>query len=49
MDRQTAMRVAAQAECDVRTVIAMADGKRIRPLLRERIERAMRALRIKRQ
>jgi DNA-binding LacI/PurR family transcriptional regulator len=46
MDRATILRVAAESETDPRTVRALAMGKPVRPAMRERIERAMKKLRV---
>lgn len=48
MTRETVLRIAAAAQCDPRTVATWASGGNVRPLLRERIEAAVKALRVKR-
>ena len=47
MTRDETLRVAGAAECDPRTVQTYASGGRVKPLLRERIEAAMKRLKIK--
>ena len=47
MDRATRLKLSAEAECDVRTVVALEEGRSVRPLLRDRIERAAKKLKIK--
>jgi hypothetical protein len=47
MTREEVYQVAGFAACDVRTVERYASGGKIRPLLRERIEAAMKKLKIK--
>lgn len=44
IDRSATLRVAAEAECDPRTVATYADGGAVRDLSRHRIERALRQL-----
>jgi hypothetical protein len=48
MDRATILKVAAEAEADPRTVQSYVNGKAVRPSLQERIERAMKTLKVKR-
>lgn len=47
MDRETILRVAGAAQCDPRTVETYAAGGNVRPLLRDRIEAAMKKIRVK--
>ena len=47
VDRATRLKLSAEAECDVRTVVALEEGRSVRPLLRDRIERAAKKLKIK--
>jgi len=47
MTREETLRIAGAAECDPRTVQAYASGGKVKPLLRERIESAMKKLKIK--
>lgn len=44
VDRQDMMRIAAEANVDVRTVIAFMTGVPVRPQLKQRIETAIRVL-----
>lgn len=46
MDRTEMLRIAAAAQCDPRTVKAFVEGAEVRPLLRERIEAAMKRLKV---
>lgn len=47
MTREQVFRIAGAAQCDPRTVETYASGGKVRPLLRERIEAAMKRLKIK--
>ena len=47
MTRDEILRIAGAAQCDPRTVETYASGGKVRPLLRERIEAAMKKLRVK--
>jgi hypothetical protein len=47
MSREEILRVAGAAQCDPRTVETYASGGKVRPILRERIEAAMKRLRIR--
>ena len=47
MDRETAVKIAKEADCDLRSVLSYVAGLNVRPSTKRRIEAAMKTLKIR--